>query len=68
MDVFVLRNGVQLFSGSINGFGIGTKQTFPATLSNLSLFANDKIDFAVGPRFDETHDSTGLSVEITRLP
>lgn len=64
-DVFVLRNGAQLFNGAITGFGIGTRQSF--SFGPL-LAADDKIDFAVGPRFDETHDSTGLSVEITKQP
>lgn len=62
-DVSVVQNGVTtLMSGSINGFG----QQAPFTLSR-TVSVGDTIDFRVGyGNGNVSHDSTGLSVTITR--
>lgn len=63
-DVHVLRNGVSLFSGLINGFG--QMQSFQAT---QAFQAGDVIDFAVGRGINNNFndDSTGFKATLSTV-
>lgn len=60
-DVHVLRNGVSLFDGAVNGKGSTASFT-----TNVSICAGEWIDFAVGYGSNQTFygDTTGVSAQI----
>lgn len=64
-DVHVLRNGVSLFDGLVNGYG--ATQTYGVT---MAFAAGDVIDFAVGMGSNGNYvdDSTGLRVTLSTAP
>jgi hypothetical protein len=63
--VHVLRNGLSIFDGAVNGFGAG-----PSFITTLSLAAGDTVDFAVdwGSNGTHSYDSTGVSATLTAVP
>jgi hypothetical protein len=60
----IFLNGVEIFSGNVNGSGASHSQGFYGT---VSMLRGDSLDFAVGvgDKGDYLHDTTGLNVEIT---
>lgn len=63
-DVHVLHNGNSIFSGSVNGFGSASRQSFS---SAFTLNAGDSVDFKVGYGANGNYfsDSTAVSVIFT---
>jgi hypothetical protein len=61
-DVQILKNGVSIYSGSINSYG-GTA----SSSQNVALAAGDTLDFAVGWGANGNHgwDMTGLSATLS---
>lgn len=59
--VYVQKNGVNVFSGAVSGFGAG-----PMFSSSIALSANDTIDFVVDANGLHQNDSTGLAVTIAK--
>ena len=64
-DVHVLKNGVSIFDGFVNGFGTGSGPSFK---ENLSLLAGDTIDFAVGYGTDLTIDGDVVAIDALIKP
>jgi hypothetical protein len=63
-DVHVLRDGISIFDGIVNGYGPGSGPSFA---DNLTVSAGDTIDFAVGwgPDQDVGFDNTGIAASIS---
>ncbi len=59
-DVHVLRNGVAVFDGAVNGYGPASAVPYDVV---VQLVAGDTVDFAVGigTDFNSAFDSTGLA-------
>jgi hypothetical protein len=66
-DVHILRNGVALFNGAVNGFGPSSDQIFA---TSLNLNASDLLDFSVGFGSDGTFlgDTVALEATFTTVP
>ena len=66
-DVHILRNGISLLDGLLNGgFGPGTGPSFNL---DIPLNSGDQLDFAVGWGNDSINwDSTGMDALITEVP
>jgi len=64
-DIHVLKNGVSLFEGAINGHYADGEQVYNAT---LDLAACDTVDFVVGagPNNDYICDSSGIRAKIEK--
>jgi len=65
-DVHVLRNGTNIFDGTVNGFGPGTGPTFS---TNLSLLFGETIDFVVGygTNKNSTYDATAIVAKLVQI-
>jgi hypothetical protein len=63
-DVHVLRNGISLFDGIVNGYGPTSSRSFTG---NLTITTGDTIDFAVGdgPDGNYYYDNTGIAATIS---
>ena len=64
-DVHVLRDGVSLFSGDVNG--IGSVQNWSTGKRGIALDAGDVNDLVVGPNGDFGSDSTGVDAVVEEL-
>jgi hypothetical protein len=62
-DVHILKNGAEIFGGTVNGFGPSSSVSFSL---NVTLSAGDTLDFAVGNGGSASaFDHTGLTANIT---